>query len=161
MGCSGSSPPVRGTRQHFVQVLVHVRFIPACAGNTSAQPTKSAACAVHPRLCGEHQEEELERKRINGSSPPVRGTHARPSLIDAKNRFIPACAGNTRCSQVFLDESTVHPRLCGEHRRNHVGARFVDRFIPACAGNTNSTISGARSVPVHPRLCGEHMPVPP
>ena len=91
-----------------------------------------------------------------GSSPRLRGTRNRyPGRIGC-DRFIPASAGNTQVTDFKTRLITVHPRVCGEHRRallagllvggssprlrgtrGHpaVGRRVV-RFIPASAGNT-------------------------
>ena len=51
---AGSSPHARGTRRQGVRLTLHVRFIPACAGNTSAAGAEPVAWT--------------------GSSPHARGT---------------------------------------------------------------------------------------
>ena len=84
---------------------------------------------------------------------------AKPSYRDL-DRFIPACAGNTKVFGVDVRCS-------------------ASRFIPACAGNTRRSLAGSRWVfggssprvqgtqtiehslrkvlaPVHPRVCREH-----
>ena len=175
-GVTGSSPPVRGTRclrLGFGRVL---RFIPACAGNTVIRLAINERPPVHPRLCGEHLEAFGARVQEYGSSPPVRGTPTLESHVWGDQRFIPACAGNTRQTQHEITSATVHPRLCGEHMAmgHRVAAkcgssppvrgtlpryswRFpFNRFIPACAGNTGPCAAVGALVPVHPRLCGEH-----
>ena len=73
-------------------------------------------------------------------------------------------------------EVSVHPRLCGEHRRGGNRPLFnrgssppvrgthmvpvmsvaASRFIPACAGNTAPFNHAWLAIAVHPRLCGEH-----
>ena len=90
----GSSPRVRGTRVAEHRPPAGERFIPACAGNSSATWRSSALRSVHPRVCGElHARGALELAH-GGSSPRVRGTRtSRP----------PRCTG-----------TTVHPRVCGE-----------------------------------------------
>ena len=50
----GSSPPARGTRQIHQRGLWHRRFIPARAGNTCLQASRSLRRTVHPRPRGEH-----------------------------------------------------------------------------------------------------------
>ena len=124
--------------------------------------------------CGKTGFKDLE----DGSSPRVRGTWHPVPLEVSGRRFIPACAGNIRLRLFALLQSSVHPRVCGEHllpeRR-----RFVDagssprvrgtylihgpllssgRFIPACAGNIPDPRASALQRPVHPRVCGEHNP---
>ena len=51
---NGSSPRVRGTRDDPDNRFYRGRFIPACAGNTISWLVRTAQCAVHPRVCGEH-----------------------------------------------------------------------------------------------------------
>ena len=92
----GSSPPVRGTRLLDQELRSKLRFIPACAGNTTLRRTLSASPPVHPRLCGEHPLRVKGGIHCRGSSPPVRGTPCRAKETQAMFRFIPACAGNTR-----------------------------------------------------------------
>ena len=127
-------------------------------------------------MCGEHTAAAPTSRTSSGSSPRVRGTRFSVPGRRHRQRFIPACAGNTRECAASKPTGTVHPRVCGEHttgskfafsdvgssprvrgtpvadRRFQVGRRF----IPACAGNTTRSRSTARSTSVHPRVCGEH-----
>ena len=50
----------------------------------------------------------------SGSSPRVRGTDSRRWGWSLDTRFIPARAGNGRCSLVGPESGPVHPRACGE-----------------------------------------------
>ena len=93
---AGSSPHVRGTRCTCGQVFPRLRFIPACAGNTSCYGSTQIRHPVHPRMCGEHPPDVKKWTGHNGSSPHVRGTPAFALFIKVKERFIPACAGNTK-----------------------------------------------------------------
>ena len=75
-------------------LVIVVRFIPACAGNSQAAQQGNRHLAVHPRVCGE-QEVSIQRFDVfNGSSPRVRGTGGRFLSRFLLLRFIPACAGN-------------------------------------------------------------------
>ena len=71
------------------------RFIPACAGNSSSMPVTSVLSPVHPRVCGEQFDFDAKIRRGPGSSPRVRGTESEYLNRSAKDRFIPACAGNS------------------------------------------------------------------
>ena len=71
------------------------RFIPARAGNTCKPGTYHSVEAVHPRPRGEHPVRAVHLERVNGSSPPARGTQRRYRLVGLGLRFIPARAGNT------------------------------------------------------------------
>ena len=172
----GSSPPVRGTRRRSHRAGDCERFIPACAGNTASLPGGAVRRAVHPRLCGEHEQPPDLLGELDGSSPPVRGTPPAGPRAALHRRFIPACAGNTISRTRPANGDAVHPRLCGEHGNLAEGTEFTtgssppvrgtqrprpgrerqDRFIPACAGNTRDLLKKLTSATVHPRLCGEH-----
>ena len=172
----GSSPHVRGTPFLRGASLIYGRFIPACAGNTSKDLQGAAGCAVHPRMCGEHETGEGMPNSNSGSSPHVRGTQSVRTRNTLRLRFIPACAGNTIFIVSVASVRSVHPRMCGEHlaillpltptngSSPHVrGTRpFLEistpqqRFIPACAGNTVLKKSDGLCAAVHPRMCGEH-----
>ena len=64
-----------------------------------------------------------------------RGEHA---TRGRGQRFIPACAGNTTRTTALRRWKAVHPRVRGEHSVSGITAGTVQfRFIPACAGNTS------------------------
>ncbi len=136
----GSSPRVRGTRLDDMKSSFEYRFIPACAGNTVSVWSAAACCTVHPRVCGEHPTPPYNHRNRTGSSPRVRGTLLELHACNFLNRFIPACAGNTRKTISHGMEKTVHPRVCGEHSATVLDeSTNKKRFIPACAGNTART----------------------
>ena len=151
----GSSPRVRGTRRRPSRQCPGIRFIPACAGNSSAAPGSASRASVHPRVCGELPPSLLPSSRTSGSSPRVRGTRTRRSDRPSRRRFIPACAGNSwdnARQRGYWGGSSPRVRgtlllPCG--RTPHI------RFIPACAGNSSSSYVRWRMSPVHPRVCGE------
>ena len=167
---------MRGTRRGALRRAGRRRFIPACAGNTPRSRHTRSPPAVHPRLCGEHLTPPDFVDASSGSSPPVRGTLVALQRAARQSRFIPACAGNTSRVGRAGGKIAVHPRLCGEHARDHRNSRKrcgssppvrgtppkrhapkpSARFIPACAGNTHHRPAAPRRRSVHPRLCGEH-----
>ena len=55
---------------------------------------RNIRATVHPRVCGERFENEIEVIGEDGSSPRVRGTRMPLPPILLESRFIPACAGN-------------------------------------------------------------------
>ena len=136
----------------------------------------SADSAVHPRVCGEHAQASAGISGSSGSSPRVRGTYLGVLHYTFTLRFIPACAGNIESENQTLRLTPVHPRVCGEHCRDHEGRMLVAgssprvrgtfrvalgqdgayRFIPACAGNMAWGRPPPGAYPVHPRVCGEH-----
>jgi hypothetical protein len=71
---NGSSPHARGTLAFLKGAVARSRFIPACAGNTSACSTCAIHSAVHPRMRGEHWDAIDWSTEHAGSSPHARGT---------------------------------------------------------------------------------------
>ena len=164
---AGSSPRVRGTLRAQPGVEPGDRFIPACAGNSCSLRLTWCPVTVHPRVCGELNEQR--------------------AIAELFRRFIPACAGNSLLAQAAWCEDAVHPRVCGELMagvtlsssghgssprvrgtpRGPRGPRGGGRFIPACAGNSSPARPPASPGTVHPRVCGElgprrlHRPISP
>ena len=50
---TGTSPRVRGKLQGLHDEFAEIRYIPACAGETSREIESFAILRVHPRVCGE------------------------------------------------------------------------------------------------------------
>ena len=113
-GQGGSSPPVRGTGDDAADWLHLLRFIPARAGNRALCAYRMDASQVHPRPCGEQDDQFRQWDVAIGSSPPVRGTVRKEIDALAPGRFIPARAGNSRPGWYRPGGRTVHPRPCGE-----------------------------------------------
>ena len=130
---------------------------------------------VHPRVCGEQFLCLIHTRLNSGSSPRVRGTAKRVTKDEDKERFIPACAGNSSGQDPSAWRLAVHPRVCGEQLISWCNALAADgssprvrgtgeeerpdaeneRFIPACAGNRVRDFIEREGMPVHPRVCGE------
>ena len=174
---SGSSPRVRGTVDPLQTAVIGCRFIPACAGNRRRRGSSARPTSVHPRVCGEQPFRTRSSASMYGSSPRVRGTVLPSPGFGARDRFIPACAGNSGRPLHETGPHPVHPRVCGEQGSGALRGMFKDgssprvrgtgdtrrcppmsdRFIPACAGNSRRTAPSARGDPVHPRVCGEQV----
>ena len=126
-------------------------------------------------MCGEQLALDYDGQVFTGSSPRVRGTVRQALARPTQNRFIPACAGNSRHSLIVNFSTSVHPRVCGEQwscnwiaesclgsspRVRGTGLmestfRPCLRFIPACAGNRFVPPAIRHPAAVHPRVCGE------
>ena len=178
VGRSGSSPRVRGTQRILRRRSGVIRFIPACAGNSTSPSCASRRTPVHPRVCGELLAPDAAEALLDGSSPRVRGTPRSAAWPRVACRFIPACAGNSSRITEKVQQAAVHPRVCGELRprvclicsmigssprvRGTRGCRLPaaaeGRFIPACAGNSTRRPSRRSGGAVHPRVCGELSP---
>ena len=173
----GSSPRVRGTVRPGGHGRLPRRFIPACAGNRTAQCRPLMSTTVHPRVCGEQRLPAWWNPVAFGSSPRVRGTGNNLLGDGRRVRFIPACAGNRSLVVSQIRLTSVHPRVCGEQVGGDCGCRCccgssprvrgtvrkfgskrtVRRFIPACAGNSPRQSSAPGLPTVHPRVCGEQV----
>ena len=173
----GSSPRVRGTRAQGAHGEQRHGIIPACAGNTHANPGPNGGTGDHPRVCGEHSTRPMKLALSMGSSPRVRGTRRRASSALPWAGIIPACAGNTEDPAWTTAQRRDHPRVCGEHavcppmRPRTLGSSPRVRgtlrqgqrdprdpgIIPACAGNTRFDVSRSARHKDHPRVCGEHV----
>ena len=172
----GSSPRLRGTRISLLGFYPHRGIIPALAGNTSLSTWLRASGGDHPRACGEHQNLSCAHLLGLGSSPRLRGTLTSPWRVSPTIGIIPALAGNTHTAIRKHGRCWDHPRACGEHLPENIGAtkpegssprlRGTPRdlavessqqgIIPALAGNTPMPGRPGHSWWDHPRACGEH-----
>ena len=132
------------------------RFIPAHAGNTCLNSSRTASKKVHPRSRGEYSSFWQVGAPRGGSSPLTRGILWITDGWRTNDRFIPAHAGNTEREFIPDQRGQVHPRSRGEYRLlmplilTSVGSSPLTRgiqwlgfdgsrthgFIPAHAGNT-------------------------
>ena len=168
---------MRGTHSNCATSRGTWGIIPAYAGNTWNRPPVKTVRRDHPRVCGEHYDGAASTIRPLGSSPRMRGT-LRPQGRDAAGPgIIPAYAGNTALLNEMILSEEDHPRVCGEHPKEHIGADMQkgssprmrgtpggeaseesDRgIIPAYAGNTLRLHVRALRRRDHPRVCGEHL----
>ena len=74
---------------------------------------------------------------------------------EAAERFIPACAGNSRSATAGRRTAAVHPRVCGELRALKPGAYLVAGSSPRVRGTRLRLALRLCSCSVHPRVCGE------
>mgnify|MGYP003872208549 CR=1 FL=1 len=150
------------------------RFSPACAGETSSPLRATPRKTVQPRVCGRDFQCDACLQTIDGSAPRVRERPGVMPSITGRERFSPACAGETRSSRPTLPRSSVQPRVCGrdrsvgavprrgggsaprvrERRLRPAVAVNQPRFSPACAGETEARANGEPAGTVQPRVCG-------
>ena len=172
----GSSPRMRGTLQRSLDMWYFIGIIPAYAGNTQSNTMRGASVWDHPRVCGEHGDNNEESIEDLGSSPRMRGTPYRQPVLAHGAGIIPAYAGNTRLQRYQHERCRDHPRVCGEHMASQLkfalcsgssprmrGTRSVRYvcvqgagIIPAYAGNTKRSVRLRPRRRDHPRVCGEH-----
>ena len=86
---------MRGTDYGAVNDEAIEGIIPACAGNSSYAQLCRFRLWDHPRVCGEQDIINFERRSYVGSSPRVRGTAKLQKEHREEFGIIPACAGNS------------------------------------------------------------------
>ena len=130
--------------------------------------------AVYPRVCGGTSEGRFGGAKPLGLSPRVRGNPVNRDFAAARQRSIPACAGEPLLGFFVAVLKTVYPRVCGGtrtradtlladgglsprvrgnrwHYRHHA---LPCRSIPACAGEPCGIGVCAGDGRVYPRVCG-------
>jgi len=174
----GLSPLARGTLEFFRYVSLHIRFIPAGAGNSTNPAISVIIKPVYPRWRGELCACAERVKNNRGLSPLARGTPSCRVLYSAPTRFIPAGAGNSIQTAQQTMRLAVYPRWRGElafwlhpppaqlglsplargtrSRSNRHTARH--RFIPAGAGNSEGSSHNMYGLSVYPRWRGGLLP---
>ncbi len=93
----GSSPRARGAASLNSRPVAISGFIPACAGSRATSAGRAANHAVHPRVRGEQARAGASSPYWVGSSPRARGAGSAIADVTEMRRFIPACAGSSRC----------------------------------------------------------------
>ena len=116
-GASGSSPRVRGKRDHGLLRARPPGLIPARAGKTVTCCSNLSRSAAHPRACGENTMATPSVAMATGSSPRVRGKRRGDGREQHRVRIIPARAGKTAGRTRSPATSSDHPRACGENLR--------------------------------------------
>ena len=170
----GSSPRVRGLLVRQLLRQIELRIIPARAGFTPSPSGGAWSRPDHPRACGVYLVLHVDVHTVSGSSPRVRGLHARPGHLVLRRGIIPARAGFTRRRGRTPVTKRDHPRACGVYAicatRSSSGSGSSPRvrglhgevglpasgrrIIPARAGFTPSAPRGPRPGRDHPRACG-------
>ncbi len=130
---------------------------------------------VYPRWRGELTNDAPKPRLLHGLSPLARGTLINLVYIGLRGRFIPAGAGNSVISDLFVNLLPVYPRWRGELEvavllnlprvglsplaRGTPNHKFSQkpgqRFIPAGAGNSSGYSVSMRDCTVYPRWRGE------
>ena len=153
------------------------RITPACAGNSKKSSVDAMFNGDHPRLRGEQITRHHHFRTGEGSPPLARGTDGLATIVGARHRITPACAGNSRSRQSSYTRYRDHPRLRGEQpvRADEIAWRggspplargtvlhsgsfqSFAGITPACAGNRLQPLSAMNKVKDHPRLRGEQI----
>ena len=150
----GSSPRVRGLRVEEFPAGVDPGIIPARAGFTDLRSDGPGMRADHPRAGGVYARGFVERSKMLGSSPRVRGLQQAPGGRVLPQGIIPARAGFTSGSRPSARAPEDHPRACGVYLGWKAVQRSCERIIPARAGFTDRRTDRPSKRGDHPRACG-------
>ena len=173
---SGSSPRGRGKRRPTRRVRFRTRLIPARAGKTTPDASRSFSYQAHPRAGGENFGELAGEFAASGSSPRGRGKRTPRTAALDKARLIPARAGKTTRGRRRRWPCPAHPRAGGENSprffpprtprgssprgrgklAGHQACHASGRLIPARAGKTSWSRSAGPGASAHPRAGGEN-----
>ena len=110
----GSPPHARGRRACARPDAPDCRITPACAGKTTAPPSRRRGLRDHPRMRGEDTEPFHSTRSFEGSPPHARGRHIGFVYNTDYARITPACAGKTPTQGGLLARTQDHPRMRGE-----------------------------------------------
>ena len=172
----GPSPRVWGILVASAVLVVSLRSIPTCVGNTAYHCGECALLPVHPHVCGEYESASIFWRGVCGPSPRVWGIPVNLDDFAFTSRSIPTCVGNTAEAAETPGDMPVHPHVCGEYANRHTPtgrmpgpsprvwgilwqvAVWVSylRSIPTCVGNTTLAHSLYVQKTVHPHVCGEY-----
>ena len=171
---AGLSPRVRGNHAVASVGSSLLGSIPARAGEPGSATGATATLTVYPRACGGTPKTRPAPVMPPGLSPRVRGNPSPEEQVDARDRSIPARAGEPCSASLSPASPTVYPRACGGTRlprwryarqwglsprvRGNQDAPPVvqaeDGSIPARAGEPPLGWRPRLSTGVYPRACG-------
>ena len=131
-----------------------IGIIPAYAGNTQSNTMRGASVWDHPRVCGEHGDNNEESIEDLGSSPRMRGTLGFSVTNTNDAGIIPAYAGNTWRPSSNLRCVRDHPRVCGEHWLRGYLKKYEGGSSPRMRGTPSRSPLGAVNAGIIPAYAG-------
>ncbi len=146
----GLSPPARGSRC-LLRFSVQGRgSIPARAGEPACLARSSAQCEVYPRPRGGAATATGQNLRVQGLSPPARGSH-RPDVGEqCRIRSIPARAGEPLVAVACAMLREVYPRPRGGAIRHGLKTDGYCGLSPPARGSPKAIVARrnpSRSIP--------------
>ena len=171
---AGSSPHTRDKFIYRYRPRIHLRIIPAYAGQIRNRARGESADRDHPRIRGTNRKDRVEAIGIEGSSPHTRDKLHFDYYILPLFGIIPAYAGQIFCSVLHKLHRRDHPRIRGTNCSGKLVSRFSlgssphtrDKFniiyrvtlwrriIPAYAGQITVSILARLFNKDHPRIRG-------
>ena len=156
----GLSPRVRGNRHCQIRAGTGTGSIPACAGEPSTHLESTRWYWVYPRVCGGTDGASYREGYRQGLSPRVRGNRIIGLVNLARDRSIPACAGEPSPGRPDWQTPPVYPRVCGGTTYSAVSNPRVVGLSPRVRGNQCNGATSAIPNRVYPRVCGGTRVVP-
>ena len=156
---AGLSPPTRGNPRTAPTRTANERSIPAHAGEPMDTGGLRNADAVYPRPRGGTTTAPVQSSAIEGLSPPTRGNRRRTLGGSARQRSIPAHAGEPSAEGGGSGRQTVYPRPRGGTWRWRLRFRPYAGLSPPTRGNLSPNRlrqPTVRSIPAH---AGEPRPL--
>ena len=151
----GSSPRMRGKQTLRDGQAIGVRIIPAHAGQTLAYYKPLQRPSDHPRACGANSALRPSNILQSGSSPRMRGKRRCQLSQMARDRIIPAHAGQTCGGRRGPACSADHPRACGANIGVDVSDAFGCGSSPRMRGKLPCARSGRRLRRIIPAHAGQ------
>ena len=146
----GLSPRVRGKHPANPGRHLHIRSIPACAGEAAASPSFTIWAGVYPRVCGGSTGSSVADMAHWGLSPRVRGKRVEQPGVKPWLRSIPACAGEAPDDEGTDGPGGVYPRVCGGSLHRMAGQELANGLSPRVRGKRDIPVTaagGGRSIP--------------
>ena len=159
-GNGGLSPRVRGNLSGRQSCHFPRRSIPACAGEPATVHADDFPVEVYPRVCGGTSPRKGAAGIVHGLSPRVRGNLANAGWVNAKERSIPACAGEPNASARGNAACRVYPRVCGGTGAGQPQRGRIGGLSPRVRGNPADADLLAVQKGSIPACAGEPCPCP-
>ena len=173
----GSPPHTRGPSVEDDLRSRRAGIIPAYAGTTPCGGPVGPRRRDHPRIRGDHQQDQVQLQTNAGSPPHTRGPQHAVVLEGVLVGITPAYAGTTSDGPSVYAKRWDHPRIRGDHLHEQtkhtdwwgslphtrgppmsiLAQLTIAGITPAYAGTTSTTSRRSDLRGDHPRIRGVHL----
>ena len=130
------------------------RITPAYTGNTIGNGRQIPLSQDHPRIHGEHSNNDCPNGFSVGSPPHTRGTLSDGQKQAVVNRITPAYTGNTHSASALTTQNKDHPRIHGEHHRGALTLELKQGSPPHTRGTRVRLKSLIHNIRITPAYTG-------
>ncbi len=155
---SGSPPPARSGRLAERARELGVRFTSACAERTCCCRSDGVSAAVHLRLRGADEIEDVYGTEFGGSPPPARSGPCPATAAVGMKWFTSACAERTAGPGAGRAPWSVHLRLRGADASRPATLVEVGHSFTEGPAKQRSLLPWSRSVPVRQSALAVRLP---